>query len=355
MTVRSRSARFAGSALVSCAAVVLAAGPAAAAPAAPAAEVLWQGLSSPKGLTLLAVSGNPVVAQGAFGPPGPVLFYDVDDPRNAPPQLGGPMSLMDIAHAGGPVLWLLGSDAKLRLAVGDNVEEVLDIPAYQVTDPDPEDQEDNPEESNPYGLASFQGDAFVADAAGNDLLRVTQDGSVTTVATFAPELVSTDQAPIPGLPPFINAESVPTGVTVGADGMIYVGELKGFPFRPRSSRIYRIDPNAEGARCAASGSSGGCSLYRSGFTAIQDIALDPAGVDRALYVYELAKGGVFEFEAGFETGEFPPAVLLRVSGNSSRELAKGLLSQPGGVSVGPKGLFVTDGIFGNGRLLRVNG
>ena len=73
-----------------------------------------------------------------------------------------------------------------------------------------------------------------------------------------------------------------------------------------------------------------------------------------LYVYELAKDGVLAFEAGFETGEFPPAVLLEVGKHGQRELAKGKLSQPGGIAFGRGGhLYATDGTFGNGRLVRV--
>ena len=65
--------------------------------------------------------------------------------------------------------------------------QVVDIAAYQKTDPDPSDHDDppNPTESNPFGLAALKnGDALVTDAANNDLLRVTPKGHVTTVARF---------------------------------------------------------------------------------------------------------------------------------------------------------------------------
>lgn len=110
---------------------------------------------------------------------------------------------------------------------------VLDIAAYQESDPDPYDIEDNPAETNGYDVEVMRdGSVVIADAAGNDLLRVTEDGDVTTVACFPTEVVSTeDAAPYyPGLPPEMPAESVPTGVSVGRDGYAYVGELKGFPF-----------------------------------------------------------------------------------------------------------------------------
>lgn len=233
---------------------------------------------------------------------------------------------------------------------------VADIAAYQAGDPDPFDIEDFPTESNPYGLASLpSGDALVVDAASNDLLRITPAGDITTVARFDTELVKTDHLPREfGLPPRIPAESVPTAISVGSDGSVYVGELKGFPFRPGSSRIWRINPDADGAVCSVGTVDPDCRTAAKGFTAIQDIAVDLA--NRKLYVYELAAGGVFAFESGFETFSFPPAVLLEVTGAGQRvELAPGQLSEPGGLVVDGDDIYVTDGIFTGGRLLKVPG
>ena len=99
-----------------------------------------------------------------------------------------------------------------------------------------------------------------------------------------------------------------------------------------------------------------CSLYSTGYTAIQDIAFDKN--NGRLYVYELAEDGVFAFEAGLETGEFPPAVLLEVKrgwhGDKRTELATGELSQPGGIVVVNGKIYVTDGVFTGGRLLRIS-
>ncbi len=229
---------------------------------------------------------------------------------------------------------------------------VEDIAGYQQGDPDPADLEGEPTTSNPYGLAALRGDALVTDAEGNDLLRVTPGGDTTTVARFDVEVVPTDHfPPEAGLPPEMPAELVPTGVTVGRDGAIYVGELKGFPFRPGSSNIWRIDPDAENALCSTTTPDPSCSLFATGFTAIQDIAIDSrAG---SMYVYQLAAGGVLAFEGGFESGEFPPAVLLEVEGDERTELVPGELSQPGGVPVDSGQVYVTDGVFGDGRLLKL--
>ena len=64
-----------------------------------------------------------------------------------------------------------------------------------------------------------------------------------------------------------------TGISVGKDGSIYVGELQGFPFRPGTSDVWKIEPGAEGVVCTKGVADAGCELYRSGFTAIQDIAV----------------------------------------------------------------------------------
>ena len=70
---------------------------------------------------------------------------------------------------------------------------------------------------------------------------------------------------------------------------------------------------------------------------------------------ELAEGGVLAFEGGFETGEFPPAVLLKTSSHGRTELAAGQLSEPGGIAFGRGGkLYATDGTFSDGRLLRIS-
>ena len=50
----------------------------------------------------------------------------------------------------------------------------------------------------------------------------------------------------------------------------------------------------------------------------------------------------------------PPAVLLEVKKHRRTELATDQLSQPGGIVVDNGGdVFVTDGLFGDGRLVRV--
>ena len=339
-------------------------------------KVLLRDLNSPKGLALDAEK-DLVIGQGAFGPPGPVLVYLMHGPdKGTVVEVTDPVNLTDVAVSPKDGTgWGIGPDENdeghlfHQLADG-TVVDVLNIADYQAGDPDPVDHDDppNPIESNPYGLTVMRnGDALIADAAGNDIIRVTPDGHARTVARFDLQSIKTDHAPpeVGPLPPRLLAEAVPTSVTIGPDGAIYVGELKGFPFRPGTSNVWRIAPNANGAWCSVRepDPTGKCSLYANRFTAIQDIAFNKS--DGRLYVYELAKDGVFAFEAGLETGEFPDAVLLEVTKNAQgngiqhvdrrRELVPGKLSQPGGIVVRFGKVFVTDGVFTSGRLLRIDG
>lgn len=334
-------------------------------------EVLLDGLSSPKGLAANA-QRELIIAQGAFGAPGPVLAYVTQGrDRGTAFEVTDPFGLIDIAisptDGSGWALAPAGPNGEVHLfqRIDGQIFDVADITTYQVGDPDPVDRDmpPNPIESNPYGLAvGADGNALVADAAGNDLLRVTPEGDVTTVARFDVQEVATDLVP-PGvfpfpLPPVMEAEAVPTSITIGRDGAIYVGELKGVPFRPGSSNIWRIEPGAEGAWCSTDepDPTGACTLFATGFTAIQDIAADRHS--GRMYVLELAADGVIAFESGFATGEFPNAVLLELKqgqqGASKRsELAAGALSQPGGVAVVQGQVYVTDEVFTGGRLLHV--
>jgi hypothetical protein len=351
-----RGIRRIGGAAVTCATIALCTVTGAApASARPRPDVLLSGLSSPKGLTI-DIGGNPIVAQGAFGPPGPVLAYTLHGRGHGSTEaLTADQGVIDIAATSDDQAWAIGGDRSLYHAdAGGTVTKVLHIPRYQKQDPDPVDQDDFATESNPYGLVALpSGDALVTDAANNDLLRVTPAGDVTTVARFDLETVSTDHLP-PGYPPTLTAEAVPTTVAIGPDGWAYVGELKGFPFRPGTSHVWRVDPGDHDAFCSVNTPDPACTVVAEGFTAIEDIAFNQH--NGALYVYELAADGVLAYEEGLQSGDFPPAVLLKVMKDRRTELAAGQLSQPGGVAVAHDGtVFVTDGVFSDGRLVRVRG
>jgi hypothetical protein len=319
-------------------------------------QVLLKDLSSPKGIAI-ASNNSVAIGQGAYGPPGPALEYFFKGPKKGTATpLTDPVNIVDIAMTPDGAGWAIGGDHVLyRQAPGGSIQAVLDIAAYQKADPDPYNlPPQDPAESNPFGLAALKSnDVLLADAAGNDVIRVSPDGTAKTVARWTLELVKTDKVGDPTLPPKLPAEAVPTSIAIGRDGWAYVGQLMGFPGRPGSAHIWRINPNAEGALCDAKHTTRNCKVWKSGFTSIIDLAFNPK--NGTLYVYEIARAGWLKFEEGFKTGNFPPAVLLEVrSHHRNRELVRGELSQPGGVAVARDGsIFVTDGMFSNGRLVRL--
>ena len=82
-------------------------------------------------------------------------------------------------------------------------------------------------DSDAFGLVVTSDGAFVADAGANDVVKVTNDGTVSLVVSPPPRVTPTD-------PDF---ESVPTSVLRAPDGSFYISELTGFPYRraPRGS------------------------------------------------------------------------------------------------------------------------
>ena len=213
-----------------------------------------------------------------------------------------------------------------------------------------------PEESNVYGLTiAPNGDALVADAAGNDIVRVTPDGDAWTVARFDLEAVvdRPPAAPSSSLPPDDHAEARADDRDVGPDGDIYVGELKGFPFRPGSSNVWRIDADAGDAWCSVNDSELGvqpCTPRADG---------DPGHrLQRRTAAALRARAGRrrrARLRGRLETGEFRGAVLpgaAREAGPGSSPPA----SCPSPVespSTSSGNIYVTDGVFTGGRLVRI--
>ena len=164
-------------------------------------------------------------------------------------------------------------------------------------------------DSNPFDVEVINGDAaLVADAGGNDLLIVNQNGDVDWIAVFPNEMVSSADikslagcpTPVPqlafvcGFPAMMSAQSVTTSVAVGPDGAYYVSELKGMPAPRGRSRIWRVEPGVRHVNCATSPD---CSIVASGFTSVVDLTFAPDGT---LYVVEFdeASWAAVEFGVG---------------------------------------------------------
>jgi hypothetical protein len=322
------------------------------------ATVILKDLSSPKGLALFT-RNSLAIGQGAYGPPpAPALEYVFRGAQKGTvTPITDPVNIVDLAMTPDGAGWAIGGDGILyRQAPDGTISPILNLHEYQAADPDPHNvAPQDPAETNPFGLAALKSnDVLLADAAGNDIIRVKPDGTAWTVARWKTQLVRTDKIGDPTLPKRLPAEAVPTSIAIGRDGWAYVGQLVGFPGRPGSAHVWRVNPNARDATCDVKRKTRACRVWKSGFTSIMDLAFDPR--NGTLYVYQIARNGWLAFEEGFAPGGvFPKAVLLEVRpGKARRELVKGKLSQPGGIVVGRGGeIFVTDGMFTGGRLLRI--
>ena len=136
-------------------------------------------LSSPKGIDI-APDGAIIIAQGAFGPPGPVLRYDRRIPnRRGVTAVTDPFNITDVAiNPSDGTGWAIAPGSVEdtvslyhQLADGTIVE-VLDITGYQVTDPDPYDQDELPRR-----VQSVRADGHAATATRSSPTRRTTTSS----------------------------------------------------------------------------------------------------------------------------------------------------------------------------------
>ncbi len=190
---------------------------------------------------------------------------------------------------------------------------IADVAAFENSDPD-----GNGLDSNPYGIDAVGDTLYVADAGGNDLLKVAPGGKVSLVATF---------------PQFGGGDAVPTSVKVGPDGAIYVGMLAESAGEG-GARVYRVVPGKKP------------TVYAKGLTTVVGLDFDKAG---NLYVAELFANTVER---------------ITPTGQRSAIGGAGQIPFPGGVAIGNDGsIYVSaysvappnGNLFGpnsNGQVLR---
>jgi LPXTG-motif cell wall-anchored protein len=252
--------------------------------------------------------------------------------------------------SGGSRLALLGgvlyatsggwTEASLGPTAPPNTAAVVKIEggkATEVAQPWKLEQEKNPGgfavDSHPYGLtAGPDGSLWVADAGGNDLLKVNPStGQVDLVAVF------------PGIPgPMANpgrgganeSDPVPTAVAFGADGAVYVSLLPGAPFLPGSSKIVKV------------GADGSISDYATGLTMTTDLRPGPDG---NLYAVQI---GQFT-----DKGPVPNSgKIIRIKAGGTPEVVLSGLSFPTSIDFNAAGdAFVTTngvGASGSGQVVK---
>jgi hypothetical protein len=227
----------------------------------------------------------------SVGGAGPIL---VDNGAQSPVNFLPGIS--DAVPAGGDKVLAVGfgldETAGLFLVSPDGVDLLADIGAFE----EAVDPADDGVETNPFDVERIgRLQAVVADAAGNSLLHVSNSGEVDWIASFPNEEVECliFICGEPGI--LVDADPVSTSVAIGPDGAYYVGELKGAPAAPGTSKVWRIEP---GTRHAVCGESPACSVVGTGFTAVIDVVFHKG----KLYVVELDEAGWIAAEEGFGVG-----------------------------------------------------
>ena len=360
----------------------------------PTIEVVADGLTNPRGLTITDDGAILVAEAGAggdecatmsfagseqevcFGPTGAVTRITADGPEKvleglmstaAGPEAGG---VSDVAVAADGSLYLvqnLGADPAVRegmpealadsgwllRATAGGVEPVADVAAFESAN-DPDAELGGEVDSNPYGLLATDDGILVADAGGNDVLLVGDDGTVSMVALLPPtvhefpaEMLAAmgpppegegevpAEAPPEGTMVPIPVQAVPTSLAVGPDGAVYVGQLTGGPFPVGGASVWRLADGEEPTE------------YATGFTNIMGLGFGPDGT---LYVAEMVHEGLMTMFA--ETG--PPigaVVSVGPDGGEPTIVATGeQLMALGGLAVDADGaVYVTTGtIMGPG-------
>ena len=290
------------------------------------------GMGGPKCITVTSPEGEEV--QACSGPSGSVTRIATGATTRVATglpsvQVGdepiGPMAVDFDSNGVMHVVMGLGGDVAARTALGieqfgsllrvnanGNVDVVADLVAFEEEN-DPDGVEPD---SNPFGLAFDGVDALVADAGGNDVLRVEPDGTITVEAVFPATMVPAPPfitLPPPGLLPM---QAVPTSVELDADGAIHVSQLTGFPFVVGAANVFSV-------------SGGTATPEHTGFTNIIDHAVADDGT---IYVLEFASNGLLSPE--------PQAALVQIRTDGTRKtlLYGSDLPVPGGVAVGSDGM-----------------
>jgi hypothetical protein len=355
-------------------------------PVGPNVDVVAEGLTFPHGMTFGPDGALYLVEGGSEPAPGPDDCVTIGEGEEASEYCfvnsgtiqmvhdgeqtvvadGLPNTVSDITvSASGEVYVLtgLGGDIDvLREAAGDKVNGygallevdletntwtvVADVSDYE-TDANPDG---GPIDSNPYSMVMVDDGFVVVDAGMNAVVYVTEEGDISTVAVFPPQMV--DAPPFLELPPGtqIPMEAVPTDIAQGPDGAWYVSELSGFPFELGSSRIWRLDDTNGDADAMDDGEM---TIAYTGFTNLVGLAF---GSEGDLYVLSIAKEGLLAAEDPENPSDFTSALIEVGDDGSQTEIMSTGLVAASGLAIGPDdALYVANyGVMpGMGEVLKI--
>lgn len=251
-----------------------------------AVRTLVSGLTGPQGVD--ARAGQLYLVTGEAAPDAPP----------PPPGAGPGATLFSTPYSGG------------------TATKLADLKAYELAhNPDGQAQTADDALSNPYYVLAATSRLLVADAAGNDILKVDRKtGAISTFAvlpninTGACKDAPNNDAQHPG------CDAVPTGIAQGPDGYLYVSGLSALT--PGEGRIYKLDPN-----------SGAIVRTWSGLSAPTGVAV---GSDGSVYASELLYGA--PEGDGPPPADFDPSKIgriVKISASGARTYAQ--VTQPAGL------------------------
>ncbi len=203
----------------------------------------------------------------------------------------------------------------LRLTDHGRIRSVADVASASLKwESIPANKALNPQfpDANPYGVTTFGHELFVVDAAANTVDEIGPGGKVRVLAY------------LPNTP---MSDAVPTCITKGPDGALYIGTLA-LVDGPGAAKVYRVDPETTAPVTKAA------TVWASGLSTINGCAFSPDG--KYFYASEFL---ALETLTGPPVGPPPGAVVkIRFSNPASHTyLGLGVLHFSGGVAVDREG------------------
>lgn len=183
---------------------------------------------------------------------------------------------------------------------------VADLEAFEKSsNPDP-----NAVDSDPYGIAvGTDGIVYVAEAGGNDVLKVDPTTGEVSVLAVIPGLAGQQENPARG--GAMEIDPVPTGLAWAPDGGLYVSTLSGGPFIPGTAALFHVALD------------GTVTQLVGGLTMLGDVAVAPDGT-----VYGVTMSDNFLDPAGPAAGS---VVAIDIQSGANQPAITGI-PFPGGIA-----------------------